>query len=320
MKDTEYTFAVARIRVNETRLMDRQQLNAAIGAADYADCTRRLREYGYDFSLGDAGALRGRTDAMWELLQSVLPDPHGLDSLLVKNDFHNLKVLLKALVSESDPDGLYLTPSIYDPEALRPLVYERKNDALPLPLQHADRSAYSILTKTRFAQLGDSVIDRAALEWQIKLAEKADHPVLSELAEADAALTDIKILYRCVLTGKAPSFMRRAVCACKAFDKEAAIEAADAGMDPLLSFLHYTPYADAVSALTESASAFEKYCDDRRLSILAAGKSEAFGILPLAAYYYAVQTEVMNVRILLAAKKNGLPEEKIRERMRTPYV
>lgn len=321
MKDTAYTFAVARIRVNETRLISQADLGALITAADHDECTRRLKEHGYDFSAGsDAAALNARIAAMWALLESILPDKSGLDSLRIKNDFQNLKVMLKALVCDRDPAPLYLYPCVYDPNELRPLVWERKNDKLPFCLQHADRSAYNILTKTRFAQLGDSVIDRAALEWQLKLAAKGDHPVLSALAEADAALTDLKVLYRCILTGKAESFMLRAVCACGAFDKQEAIASALAGMDAFLAFVRHTPYAGAAEALSDSAAAFEKYCDDCRMQTLAPGKSEAFGIAPLAAYYYAVMTEVMNVRIILSAKRNGLGQEQLRERMRTLYV
>lgn len=321
MKETEYTFAVARIRSNENRLLSAQELNAVISAAGYEEAVRRLNDKGYGIEGFDYGAaLNEKMKKEWELISSLLPDASQFDSILLPNDFRNLKVLLKAFVGEKEPDGLYAYPCVYEPQKLKTLVYARKNEELPEPLRHCDRSAYRILTHTRFAQLADSVIDRACMEWRIKLAEKADNPIMSELAQTSAAVADIKVLYRCILAGKARSFTERAVCACAAFDKNAILTAAEKGMDAFLDFVSHTKYEKLASALKESPTAFEKACDDALMRVVYKGRYESFGISALVGYYYAVQTEIMNVRIILSAKRNGLSEDIIRERMRLLYV
>ncbi len=321
MKDTEYSFAVARIRVNEARLLQPAELGALIAAPGYPECVRRLKEHGYEIEGENyAPALEARLAALWELLREVLPDERQFDSILIKNDFRNLKVCLKALLTQKSTEGLFISPAKYDPLEIKRHVFARENDLLPPELQHADRSAYRILTKTGFAQLADTVIDRAAMEHSIAYAKQADNPLLLRLAETVAALTDIKVLYRCILTGKAASFMERAVCACPAFDKAGIIAAADAGMEPFLEFVAHTPFAAGAEALRQSAAEYEKYADDTLLDLLRPGKSEAFGSSALAGYYYAVRTEVLNLRIVLSGKLNGLPDDGIRERMRRLYV
>ena len=45
-----------------------------------------------------------------------------------------------------------------------------------------------------------------------------------------------------------------------------------------------------------------------------------FGIGPVAAYILARENEIKTVRIILAAKRNNLPEEMLRERVRAMYV
>jgi V/A-type H+-transporting ATPase subunit C len=45
-----------------------------------------------------------------------------------------------------------------------------------------------------------------------------------------------------------------------------------------------------------------------------------FGIGPLAAYILARDVEIKTVRIILAGKRNGLPDEMLRERVRETYV
>lgn len=321
MKDTEYTFAVARIRSNETRLMNAQDLNAVISSAGYDEAVRRLNDKGYNIEGKDYGAaLNEKMQSEWELIASLLPDKKEFDSILLPNDFKNLKVALKAFVCEKETDGLFSYPCVYDPEEIKKHVFERKNDKLPECLQHCDRSAYRILTQTRFAQLADSVIDRASMEWALKTAKKADNTIMSEIAETIAAVSDIKILYRCIPAGKAQSFMERAVCACAAFDKAELIKAAVNGMDAFADFVSHTKYSALASALKESPTAFEKACDDALMKVLYRGKYENFGISAIAAYYFAVKTEIMNVRIILSAKLNGLPDDTIRERMRLLYV
>ncbi len=321
MKDTDYTFAVARIRSNETRLLNAQELNAVVSSAGYDEAVRRLNDKGYEIDGLDYGAaLNEKLKNEWELIESLLPDKKEFDSILLPNDFKNLKLILKAFVCEKDTDGLFSYPCVYDPEELKKLVFERKNGELPECLRHCDRSAYRILTQTRFAQLADSVIDRASMEWAIKTAKTADNTIMSEIAETVAAVSDIKILYRCILAGKARSFAERAVCECEAFDKSNIIKAALSGMDDFLDFVSHTKYSALAEALKESPTAFEKACDDALMKVLYRGKYETFGIAAVAAYYFAVKTEIMNVRIILSAKLNGLPDETIRERMRLLYV
>ena len=321
MKATDYTYAVARIRANEARLITRAEMHSLVSAPSFQECARRLREKGYEIEGTDyAPALDKKLYELWQLLQEILPDPAQFGSILIKNDFHNLKVCLKALLAGRAPEGLFVSPSLYDPAEIKKHVFARENDLLPPELQHADRSAYRILTKTGFAQLADTVIDRAALEHAVIKARGADNPLLLALAETNAALTDIKVLYRCILTGKEASFMERAVCACEAFNKADIIAAAAQGMEAFKEFLSHTAFAAGADALSESAQVYEKYADDTLLALLSAGKSEPFGSTALAGYYYAVRTEVLNIRILLSGKLNGLPDEEIRERMRLLYV
>lgn len=321
MKATDYAYAVARIRANEARLLTSQELGSLIAAPTYEECVRRLREKGYDISGTDyTPALEGRLDALWALLSEVLPDVRQFGSILIGNDFHNLKVCLKALLSGRSPEGLFMRPCLYAPDEIKAHVFARENGLLPEELRHADRSAYRILTKTGFAQLADTVIDRASMEHAIALAKAADNPLLIGFAETNAALTDIKVLFRCVLTGKAESFMERAVCACPAFDKAQIIAAAAEGMETFLAFVARTPFAAGAEALRESAGRFEIYADDTLLSLLQPGKSDPFGSSALAGYYFAVRTEVLNIRILLSGKLNGLSVEQIKERMRRLYV
>ncbi len=65
---------------------------------------------------------------------------------------------------------------------------------------------------------------------------------------------------------------------------------------------------------------FEKWCDDRLTQVLCSAKTDIYGIAPLAAYWFAVRSEVRNVRIILSAKCSGMSDETVRGRVRELYV
>lgn len=321
MRETEYTFAVARIRANENSLLTSSEYSSVIAAGSFEEAARRLNDKGYAIEGTDyAPALEKRYNGMLQLIEEILPDRSQFDSIWIDHDFQNLKVIQKSMITGKSAEGLLLYPTVYDAKETEENIRNRCNSRLPEPLQHADRSAYRILTRTSFAQLSDSVIDRASMEWSITLAKKADHPIMLEIAEKRTALADIKVLYRCIKAQKAKSFMERCVAACSAFDKDVLIRAALGGMEDFCEALSHTELAGAAEALKVSPTAFEKWCDDRFTEMLKKAKTETFGIASIAAYYYAVETEIRNVRIILSAKRNGFPEEQIRERVRAAYV
>ena len=92
------------------------------------------------------------------------------------------------------------------------------------------------------------------------------------------------------------------------------------GEETLAAFLAGTPYAETAKALEESFSAFERRCDNLLIEEIRPQKYNPFTISPLAAYVLARENEVKCVRVILSGKRNGLPEESIREKVRETYV
>ena len=72
--------------------------------------------------------------------------------------------------------------------------------------------------------------------------------------------------------------------------------------------------------LKASVASFERWCDNRMIETIKPQIHNPFGIGPIAAYILARANEIKTVRIILAAKRNSLPEEMLRERVRVMYV
>ncbi|MDR2687307.1 MAG: V-type ATPase subunit [Oscillospiraceae bacterium] len=78
--------------------------------------------------------------------------------------------------------------------------------------------------------------------------------------------------------------------------------------------------AAELRAQHKSSAAFEKQCDDALIEYALPAKWKHFGVEPVAAYWLAREAEVKNVRIAMACRRNGVPAEEIRERVRLLYV
>ncbi len=319
MKDTAYAFAVGSVRARENALLTREELSSLVAVRDEKELLRRLGEKGCLNAAGEPDFSR-RAAETWAYIENLLPDKRVFDPVLILNDFHNLKVLVKALIAERDPAPMFLSPSLYDPNDLKAAVFARENDKLPERLRHAHRSAYRILTKTGFSQLADTVVDRAALENSMALAREYGDGTLIRYTEAYAAAADLRVFVRCIAAGKEKSFMNRAVAETPLFDKTAALDAAGEGLPALLDLLASTALSPLAQALREKDPAFEAKCDAFAAKTLDAGRSDAFGVAPVLRYYLRAGEEIRNLRILLTGKLNNLPEETIRERMRWGYV
>ena len=89
MKDTDYAYAVARIRANECRLLPGAVLDEMAGAPSYDAAVRRLGEYGWtDGSETDLSLLlRREGEKLWLLMKETVKDRSELQVLTAINDF-----------------------------------------------------------------------------------------------------------------------------------------------------------------------------------------------------------------------------------------
>jgi len=323
MHETEYAYAVARVRANELTLLSAADIEQLIAAENYNQVMRRLADSGW-------GDIEGVTDyskyleqyraKSWELLEEIIGDVHELDMLVIRNDMQNLKAALKCIISKHDPKTLLVSPTVYDTEAIVKSVEERMFESLPECMRDVAYEAYDILARTGNGQLADAVLDTRTLELIKKLGDESGSEMLAQLAEYMCVTANIKTALRCSNTGKNKEFIQNSVCECKTLNKHSLVVASLEGRAALMDYLSKTKYSDAVDMLDISTSAFEKWCDDLIMQCIMPAKYKPFGLEPLVAYYLAKDAEIKTVRIVLSAKLNHLPAEIIRERVRTLYV
>ena len=322
MKDTEFAFAVAKIRANENKLLSDSFLEMLITAADYETAVKMLEDADYcEFSDDDAGdVLDNKLRSAYDLVLEASPDVHCLDFLIVKNDFHNLKAALKCLALNKDCTDYLISPSVIDFETVKRAISEKNFSLLPEFISKSVFYAYDVLMRTMDGQLVDIILDKAMLETQISFANESKNSFCIDIAQRTAALYDIRSALRSLRTGKDASFYDMCLAECSLLDVSRLKQACLGGFDSFMEYVSSTGLSDVCEYLKKGDTAFEKHIDDMILSLVKNAKYTSFGIAPLLAYCFAVESETKNVRIILSCKKNGYTENAIRERVRESYV
>lgn len=310
MSTTEYASAVAAVKTLESSLLTRSDMDQLINTPTLSELKTLLNSKTHGETLTD----------VWEMLSGYAPDCEVLKILLYKNDFHNLKAVLKAMLSGRDPAHYYISPSNVSLEAIKNAYTSKSPDGLPAYMRIPADEAYELATRTLDGQLSDSLIDTAALTAMQKSADDCGNEFIIKYAQLTTVCADIKTAYRCSIMHKSNQFLETAICGSMELDKASLIRAALSGRDGFLNYLSNTPYAEAAELLKNSPAQFEKWCDDIITEHAETARMQAFGAEPLAAYYIAKEAELKNIRIISICRECGTDRETITERMRRLYV
>lgn len=312
MSTTKYANAVAAVKAMENTLLthgDMEQLISVSGSAE-ADALISAKKGGETSS----------PEKVWEFVKSCAPESQELEILLYKNDFHNLKAALKAMIAGRTAEKYYIRPTNIDLGSLTDILTAKDYESLPKHIAKAAEEGYEILVKTSDGQIAESCIDRLALEAMQSSAEESGSDFMKKFAELNTVCADIKTAFRCCKMKKSKSFLENALCGSRELDKESLVNAALDGMEALLGYLEDSSYAEPVRLLKASPAQFEKWCDDVIMELAETARMQSFGAEPLAAYYIAAEAEQKNIRIITVCKEFGADRETITERMRRLYV
>ncbi|MDP2856396.1 MAG: V-type ATP synthase subunit C [Bacillota bacterium] len=340
MDDTAFAFPVARIRVLETKLLDRQRFERMLDAADAAEVYRILAETEYAEALAGSDdpnafeqVLGAEFRRVYHYLGTFVTEKAVLDSLLLRYDFHNLKVLLKQalLGEEPSPDSLFQVgtePASALSQGVT-AVLDGKPHAMPEQYADAVREAKALYEKSLDPQQIDIAVDRRLFEFGAKMARESKSQMLQDLWQAWVDLANFRSFARAAARGRDISFLAQVLLEGGTLGRKSFLDiykpSTDA-MDDLVALGNKTRYRNVVSSglgsfkSTRSFTLFEKLSDNFTLFLLDPSKRISLGLEPVVAYLLAKENEIRNLRIILTGKINRLPAESIRERLRDVYV
>ena len=331
--DTQYAYAVGKIRALEKRLLDRARMERMIDARSAEEALKVLLEAGYESGSDDysdvyeyESLLKNEQLKLYRLLKSIAPEPEAFDIFLLQNDYHNIKVLLKAEFLGQDYDYLLIDTGTIPVADLKKMIGERDLTKMSNTMRSAVEESIDVFNRTNDSQAIDIILDRANFQQMQEYAANSGYRFVFDLVQLMTDLTNIKIFLRGRNTGKRWDSLQKTLLPGGSIDKRVFIENLDDTLDSFVNFLKGKPYRsiceEGIESFinTGSLSKFERLTDNYIMSYIKKAKYVALGIEPLIAYLWAKENEIKNARIIMVGKINNISSEVIRERLRETYV
>lgn len=331
--DTKYAYAVSRIRVIEQQMLSGNVLQRMIEAESAEEAFKVLKEVNYGFSANDSSVfdyeriLNEEFDKVYQLLMEIAPNPEAFDLFFIKNDYHNLKVYLKAELSNQDVHNQYLAkPSLYSPAKIGDMFRERVFADLPKIMVEAIGACFEAFSKTADPQLIDIIMDQALYRHMSALASKLGNEFISQIVTINIDLANLKIVLRTKLINQGWDFLEQFLIPGGSFGIDFYHDLFEYEFKDFPKAYAETQYSQlAIASMesykyTDSLAGFEMLCDNYLVNLLKQTKFAIFGIEPLVTYLLAKEMEIKNVRIIMVGKINHLAQDVIRERLRETYV
>ena len=322
MSKEQYIYAVARVRSKELALLDKSVLEQLLSCKTYEDCLKILSDKGWGDHNGESAEeiLSQEREKTWSFIRELVSDMSVFDTFLYEKDFHNLKAAIKQVYIRNEVPNIFINDGTVDANQIYEAVKNHDFSILPEHMQVPAEEAYQVQMRNGDGQLCDVILDRAALDTIYKMAAASENELLMEYAELRIVTANLNSSIRGAKTGKRIEFFEMALAQCKTLSKKELVRASLMGVEAIYDYLETTVYDDAVNALKESFSSFERWCDNLIINRIKPQKFNTTSVSPLAAYILARENEIKTVRILLSGKLNDLPENSIRERLRDMYV
>lgn len=196
-----YPYAVARIRVLEKNLLSKHTLNQMADEKEVESCLRTLTEYGYE-SVPEGNVrefekvLSAELNKTYAVIRELVPEENFINIFLYKNDYQNLKVLLKEEVSKTDGSKYIVQGGTQPVEKLKKAILERNYIDLPEIMAEAIAEALELYSKTQSGQMIDIALDRGAFRQMTEAAKKSNNPFAIGYTARVCDLTNLKSFLR----------------------------------------------------------------------------------------------------------------------------
>lgn len=323
-EEKTYPYAVARIRVLEKKLLNRQMFIQMAEAKSPEDSLRMIAEAGYtDQSNTDIhnfeNILNQELSKTYDIIKGLAPEEKFVDVFLYKNDYHNLKVLIKEEISGVDGEKYLIEGGIISLVKLKDALENRSYRDLPKIMAVAITDAFDIYNKTQNGQMVDIVLDKAAFSSMKETAVESENRFVIDYVMKVCDLTNLKSFIRVKNMKKDFDMFMNVFVSGGSLDKEKFLEAFSS--DTPASCFKSTSYSDVCkNGIDSGFTIFEKLCDDYLMEYVRGAKFKPLTLEPLIAYLYAKESEIKTIRIIMTSKLNNIDSDTIKERLRDAYV
>lgn len=332
MKDTAFAGSNARIRVYESRLLQSDQFERMLQVPTFEEAARVLKDTPYRNDVDELLETRDYDALLTKELQRVYaemfalsPNPALVELFSLRYTYHNLKVFFKAKITGENFDSLLIPIGKEPLSVYRQAVDDGVTEGLDKPYIDSIREVAIAEEEYHNIQSVDIILDRRYFTHLRWLAEQIGDKDILEFVKYYIDLNNLSTLSRAIKQQKNRNFLVTILSSSGSIPKETLVDLGKESLASAGKLLSEGKFGAIVQAsLTNetqelSPVKIDLETDNAIMEEMRKAKLKPFGPFPLIAFIHAKETEVKNLRLILAGKENGLSEESVRERMRINY-
>ena len=319
-------FANARAKAKESTLLSKDRLQRMTEAKSVDAAVRILLEANYAGGMvpdeGDFYSLLAEEEKIvTAFVRETVPKGAGFECFFLRNDYHNIKVLVKAKYAGlTDLSDLVLPDGNFSFSELKERYEAGKLDFSPFVSDAIKTIDKAFETGSGSPRLIDVELDKALyLDVFDRLKKDADQYV-KQYFTAYVDTTNVTSFVRTNRIGAGfpffkDGFLEGGEISLKDFE--------ECGSDTqkAAKMLSKTAVKDYFDKLDEKdLAAFETAQDNYLLKIFSINKTDMFSVAPILGYYLAKLNEIKVIRVVLVCIKNGVSEEETKKRLRELYA
>lgn len=333
MNVMQFTQALSRIWVLETRLLDKAKVERMLEANSADEVLKILSDTEYGNLMGNLkrandyeAVLSSELKRIYNLVYELCPVKEIVDLMSIKYRYHNLKVLLKGKFLGKDFSNMLIDLGKEDLNDLKRKIDADNYNDLKGDVQKAVEEAVADFEANKDPQKIDIIVDRFMYKELVSIKKSLDYKFTDKIVNAIIDSTNIKTLLRVKKQGKGREFASEVIVSGGSIDKDTLVSIINETPENIISKLSFSVYSDMIKdgiegyISTNSANLLEKLSDNYIMDLMKGAKLATFGPERILSYIYAKETEIKIIRIIMVGKLNNIAEEVIRERLRDLYV
>lgn len=333
MDRMDFTHAVARLRVMEKRLLDKNKVERLLDASGAEEVLRILQETVYSEGINNIEStyeyekvLKEELVNLYDSLYKISPVKDVIDIMSMRYDYHNIKVLIKAKALNKDLSNILIPIGTIKVDTLKNCIVT--GDLKPLGKDVADaiKNIETKFEETKDPQVIDVLLDKYMFNSMLLKAKEMNIDYITRYVLESIDITNIKTMLRVKKQNKDGRFLESVLIPNGTINTRIYLEGLNDSLEGFIAKISRTAYSKVLSSILEeyaasgNISSLDALYDNYIMSNVRDAKRVNFGPEPIIAYIIAKETEIKIIRIIMVGKINGVSTEIIRERLRDLYV
>lgn len=331
--ESKYAYATGRVRVLETRLLDRGRLDRMVEAPDLEGAVKVLAEAGYASAQLSEKAhpsiddiLAGEEERLVILVRETTPEPQLVDFITARWDYHNVKVMLKARLHRVPPEKAIARHGTVDVAAIERAIDGDVRDLEP-HLALALEAAKAAHARRPSPDSIDVAVDREMYRYLLTKARGLRIPFLIEVIQREIDFFNVAAFFRARRMGRDKAFLAEALVQGGKISTSLLTteyeQPPEAVLQGLLSGTGYEALVrDALGAVGQGKqlSELDRLFEAAMWEYIRKARYVPLGPEPLVGYIFAKMYELKLARLVLVGKTSGMSRDMMRGRLRDIHV